>query len=324
MVVMSGEREAVSVEQPAKTGSISPSLHSGLLCPADKVVIAYILLISLLIVIFNHRIGLWWQLLAGHVLAILAVALIAHRWRHEKSSLVRGWYPVALIPLTYKELTYLIPLVNPRQYDAELASLDYQMLGAHATLWLERFTFPLLTEILQICYACYYFLPIILGAVLWRKGWFDRFYFFVFIIVLAFYLSYIGYITVPVIGPRFYPPIQEAQSFPLSGVWLYQSIREMLDEAEGRTFDCFPSGHTALTLLVLYYARRFHRRTFWWMLPVGSALVFSTVYLRYHYVIDVLAGVLLALAVVIIAPRLYRALAGQVPGVRGRGPGPDI
>lgn len=302
---------AVSTERPAKIDPIGHPLFSGLLSPADKVAVAYVLLIALLVVIFRGRVDLWWQLLIGHALAVSAIVLLAYVSRGNRYSLVRGWYPVAFIPLTYKELTYLIPLINPRQFDAELAELDFAMLGAHATLWIERLTFPLLTEVLQICYACYYFLPIILGAVLWRKGRFDRFYFFVFIIVLAFYLSYLGYVAVPVIGPRFYPPIQEAQSFPLTGVWLYQTIRETLDQAEGRTFDCFPSGHTALTLLVLYYARRFHRRTFWWLLPVGSALVFSTVYLRYHYVIDVIAGALLALLVVLAAPPLYRALGGR-------------
>jgi membrane-associated phospholipid phosphatase len=158
----------------------------------------------------------------------------------------------------------------------------------------------------------YYFLPIILGAVLWRKRWFERYKFWVFVVALGFYVSYFGYILVPATGPRFLPAIKGAQTFPLSGVWLFHSLRETLDRAEGITRDCFPSGHTELTLLVLYYARRFHRRTFWLLLPVGSALIFSTVYLRYHYVIDVIAGVAAAVFVILIARPLYRALGGSL------------
>jgi membrane-associated phospholipid phosphatase len=74
-----------------------------------------------------------------------------------------------------------------------------------------------------------------------------------------------------------------------------------------------------MTLLVLYYARRFHRRTFWLLLPVGSALIFSTVYLRYHYVIDVIAGAAAAALVILIAEPLYRLLS-QGHGAVGRGP----
>ena len=232
------------------------------------------------------------------------------------AQLIRGWYPVALIPITYTELRYLIPLVHPRDYDLELAAIDYRLFGVQPTVWLERFTWPLLTEVLQVIYATYYFLPIVLGAVLWRNGWFDRYHFWVFVVTFGFYLSYLGYIAVPATGPRFLPLIKEAQTFPLRGVWLFGAIRTTLDEAEGITRDCFPSGHTEITLLVLYYARKFHRRTFWWLLPIGSALIFSTVYLRYHYVVDILAGVLAALAVILTASPIYRAFGGELPGGR--------
>jgi membrane-associated phospholipid phosphatase len=82
----------------------------------------------------------------------------------------------------------------------------------------------------------------------------------------------------------------------------------MLDSFEGITRDCFPSGHTELTVLVLYYARKFDRRIFWWLLPFGIGIVLSTVYLRYHYVIDVIAGAVLAGAIVVITTPLYNRL----------------
>ncbi|PYT07514.1 MAG: hypothetical protein DMF60_06915 [Acidobacteria bacterium] len=179
------------------------------------------------------------------------------------------------------------------------------------TVWLERFTWPPLTEVLQLTYSSYYLLPVILGVVLWRSGRFGEFHFWVFIVVLGFYLSYLGYITVPAIGPRFLPEIVQAQTKPLTGIWLFQPVRAMLDRAEGITRDCFPSGHTELTLLVLYYAHRFHRKTFWWLLPLGTGVILSTVYLRYHYVVDIVAGALLMAAIVMMANPVYRLLGGN-------------
>jgi membrane-associated phospholipid phosphatase len=228
------------------------------------------------------------------------VARVAH--------FVHGWYLVPVVPLTFFELSYLIPRVHPRDFDVELAILDQKLFGVHPTVWIERFSHPVLTELLQFVYPTYYFLPIILGAVLWRKRWFPEFYYWIFVIAFGFYLSYLGYFLVPATGPRFLSEIVAAQTRPLEGVWLFSAVRGALDRAEGITRDCFPSGHTEMTLLVLYYARRFHRRTFWWMLPVGIGIIVSTVYLRYHYVVDIIAGGLLAWLVILTGERIYRRL----------------
>ena len=47
---------------------------------------------------------------------------------------------------------------------------------------------------------------------------------------------------------------------------------------------------------------------------MGTGVIVSTVYLRYHYVIDVVAGALLAVTVVMIAKPLYRLLGGIEAG----------
>ncbi len=306
------------------------------LAPADKVVIAYLGVITTLILIFSYRIEGWQWLCAAHAMGVGFVALVswldrttpggaaspsppfapscrpvAPSARRPVARFVHGWYPVAVIPLTFKELGYLIPRIHPRDFDAALAAIDYRVFGTHPTVWLERFTWPPLTELLQICYPTYYVLPIILGAVIWRSGNAEGFRFWVFVVAFGFYLSYLGYIAVPAIGPRFLPQILEAQTRPLTGMLFYQTVRDALDRAEGLTRDCFPSGHTEMTLLALYYARQFHRKTFLVLLPLGIAIILSTVYLRYHYVVDVAAGALLAGAVILSARRVFAALGGN-------------
>jgi membrane-associated phospholipid phosphatase len=282
--------------------------------PGDIIVIAYLAIIVLLIILFSHRIEHWALLCAAHLfVAALVIVLAKFGSPLRVVSLLRGWYPLLLIGLTYKELTYLIPRIHPRDFDVALAAIDYRMFGVNPTVWIERFTWPPLTEAFQLTYSTYYLLPVILGVVLWRKKRFDSFFFFVFVLMFGFYLSYLGYIAVPAIGPRFLPSIVEAQTKPLTGVWLFQPVRQMLDRAEGITRDCFPSGHTELTLLVLFYAYKLHRKSFWFFLPFGIGIILSTVYLRYHYVIDVVAGLLLAVAVAVAAKPLFGALGGRAP-----------
>jgi membrane-associated phospholipid phosphatase len=220
---------------------------------------------------------------------------------------LRSWYPLVLIPLTYKELGYLIPLIHPRDFDRELALVDQRMLGVDPIVWLDRINYPSLALIMQLSYLTYYVMPIVLGIVLWRTGRFREFQFFLFVIMLGFYVSYLGYIIVPAIGPRFFLDPNDVKPFSGAGVG---AIRSVLDRMEGVTRDCFPSGHTELTLLVLFCAYQFHKKTFYVLLPIGSALIFSTVYLRYHYVIDVFAGAATALALALAARWLYETAGG--------------
>ena len=66
----------------------------------------------------------------------------------------------------------------------------------------------------------------------------------------------------------------------------------------------FPSLHAAVSLVALVYAWRYVRAWFWVLLPFVLGLWVSTIYLRHHYVVDLLAGWLLAPVAVAVAPRL--------------------
>jgi len=66
----------------------------------------------------------------------------------------------------------------------------------------------------------------------------------------------------------------------------------------------FASLHTAVTLLSLLFAYKYIRRLFWIMLPFCTGLILSTVYLRHHYVVDLIAGFALGILAFIFAPRI--------------------
>jgi membrane-associated phospholipid phosphatase len=91
--------------------------------------------------------------------------------------------------------------------------------------------------------------------------------------------------------------------------------------------DCFPSLHTAVSTLTSLWAwrtRRLHRlgsvvATIY--LPLNAALWFATVYLRYHWVVDLLAGWLLAVAVAWAIPPVARRWYALHEGLRKRGQG---
>jgi membrane-associated phospholipid phosphatase len=226
----------------------------------------------------------------GLVLVLTLICWLDRRTRI--GSPLHALYPVIFIPIIFDSFANLLPMTNTTNQDALLIQLDRALLGVDPTVWLERFIHPVLTELLTWAYASYYLLPVILLLTLYWQGkrWeYDR---VMFGIVLCFFLSYVGYFLVPAVGPRF--TLTYLQTVDLHGVLAADTIRDTLNFLERFKQDAFPSAHTAVVLVVLFYAWQFSRRLFWVFLPVVVALIFSTVYLRYHYVVDVLAGILLA------------------------------
>jgi len=91
---------------------------------------------------------------------------------------------------------------------------------------------------------------------------------------------------------------------------LSAAIERTLNELERTKFDVFPSGHTMIAVAVLLVAFRRARDVFRVLLPVAVLLVLSTVYCRYHYVVDVLAGIILAIATVPVGDAIWERLVG--------------
>jgi membrane-associated phospholipid phosphatase len=195
--------------------------------------------------------------------------------------------------------------VLPYDVDSELIALDYAVFGVHPTVYLSRFLNPYLVDALQLCYASFFFLPVIVGGALYFRGKMDEFETFAAAICLGFYASYVGNLLFPASGPS--QTLAALHPFAVKGKWVGSFIRQVLFVLEPYRWDCFPSGHAEVTLVTLIYCRRFARRLFWWMLPVATGLIVSTVWLQYHYVADVVAGAVLGVAVVLVTDRVERA-----------------
>ena len=212
-------------------------------------------------------------------------------------------FPTACILIIFDSLEQLVHFINPRDIDPLLIKLDYLIFNGYPTVMMEGIMAPLLTDVLQTAYSTYYFLPVALGIALKIKGDEKAFDQSLFIIMLCFYLSYIGYMLMPAIGPRF--TINHLQEKGLEGLFIAEPLQKLLNGLEGTKRDAFPSGHTAITLTVVYLAWRYEKKLFAVFLPVAIALIVSTVYCRYHYVVDVIGGVTLTLLTILLGEKYY-------------------
>ncbi len=285
------------------------------LTPIDRLTLCMLALLLAVMLFFAPTANAWPQPGLTYILLALAVVTLAALDRRSGaqqslSSSVRVFAPIVIIVVIFNSLGELISGIHATQYDEVLIRIDYALFGAHPTVWMERLNNPLLTGLFQAAYMSYYGIPIALVLALYFRENKNAFNSAAFAIVLCFYLSYIGYLLVPAVGPRF--TLSNVQTADLQTGPATLWVRQALDGLEHNKTDAFPSGHTAVALVTLAYAWKCRERVLFRILaPVVSALIVSTVYLRYHYVIDVIAGMLLAALTVLIAPKTHRIFSGS-------------
>jgi membrane-associated phospholipid phosphatase len=271
----------------------------------DKLIIAYLAFTTILTVGWWREIPQAGGLLAWHLVAI-SLMLFEIKRPNFTSWLFRYWYPLPYVGACYKEMAILIPPIRRTSADQWLSDLDFRIWGIHPTVWLERIQTPGLTEFLQIAYTLFIPAVLLVACVLWYQRRYREFQYFAFLIALGYLISYVGYLLVPARGPRFL--LQHLQHVPLRGLWLFSGMQDTLDRLESAHYDCFPSGHTELTILACWSSRMVGNRLFWVYFAYTPALIFATVYLRYHYSVDVLAGAMVATVLILATPSLYRRL----------------
>ena len=282
----------------------------------DVITCGYLVIIGLLATVFAERISQWWWYPLVHTMFVVALSIFLLRLPPIPTGwarFVRWWYPSLLIPFIFKELQHLVHPINPVDIDVQLIAIDYALFGVHPTVWFERFTVPWVTEYMQLAYVTFYFLPFILCVPLYRQGQFLAFRVTLCALLLSYYMAYFLYFLTPARGPRFY--LAAYQTLPLTGLWLTTPLQAILDALEGIQRDAFPSGHTTIAIIVLAMAGRYQRRLFYPLLVIVGSLMVSTVYLRYHYVIDVIAGVLLAVLCLWVTFWLYREHEERYPAL---------
>lgn len=311
---------------------ISKYLHS-----ADLLFIGFNLILSCINILFASRIPYWWEVVLSNFLGssfICVMAYARHTTGWKPLRLLHDWYvPIATF-FTFKALYFMIkPIHGGKDYDDLLIAIDRRLFGVNPTEWIMQFANPWLTEILQVAYTLFYLLFLILGYEFYRRHNLDLFHYFMFTCVYGFFLSYLGYFIFPAVGPRFTLHDFATLEQELPGMWLTEHLRWFVNAGGSiptgvpnsvaiglSQRDVFPSGHTMMTIVLMYLSRKYTAKSRWFVHIVGTLLIVATVYQRYHYVIDLLAGFLFALLCIATSAKLYKYLKERYQTMESRFP----
>ena len=218
-------------------------------------------------------------------------------------ALLAWWYPD----------TYELNRIFPNQ-DHLFAAWEQQLFGFQpAYTFCKAVPNAFFSELMAMGYASYY--PLIaLTAGFYAAFRYDEFERASFVIMGSFFLYYVIFVLVPVTGPQYYygaigldhvangifPNVhnyfnthQERLACPGYSSGFFYHLVENAHQAGERPTAAFPSSHVGITTVLLLLA--WHSRCkalFFTMLPFFILMCFATVYIRAHYAIDAVAGLL--------------------------------
>lgn len=250
----------------------------------------------------------WWP----YAVPVAAFVAAWPRIRRARAApTVLDWAPFPLVLVTYDMLHAVAPRSWAGTIDPFLRSADRALLGGDAAALLAPSASPALTAFFGVCYASYYVAPVAVGAWWWASRRRTAFRELMVGVAGALFVGYLGYLFLPAVGPHVH--IAPADVGPaLEGDFMGAWIRARYEVHDGHApRDAFPSLHTANAVTLLLMAWRHDRRAFAALLVPMTGLVGATLYLRFHYVVDVAAGALLALAWQPAALALVRREAGK-------------
>lgn len=232
-------------------------------------------------------------------------------------SFLAWWYPD-----TY-EMNRIFP-----NLDHIFATYEQQLFGSQPSLWFSQVCSNVVfSELMHLGYAAYY--PLI-GIVCFFFFFcrYEEFQRATFIVLAAFFLYYAVFVVLPVTGPTFYyqavgvdeiargvfPNLHDyflthQECLPTPGYTdgVFYHLVEKARQAGERPTAAFPSSHVGLTtILVLLAWHSKSKKMFYFTLPFLVLILFATVYIQAHYVIDSIAGLItgaLLFAILLFATR---------------------
>lgn len=248
---------------------------------------------GLFLVVTWLRLGTSVGFLSRSALFYLALILvnIAAVWFCRSNDSATRWrlgllfYPIAM-NIVFPQMKTAIPEIHPAKMDSVLQHIDSLGIGTNLSLRLQPFVHPALTEFFCLCYMLF-FIYLLFSLIYYFCGDVQLLKKFIIGLFTIYGIGFLGYSFVPAAGP--YKAMADQFTVPLTGWWITKWNAAIVAQGSNGV-DVFPSLHCAVSSFFLLFDRQHRPWRFKLYLVPCVGLWLSTIYLRYHYLIDVLCG----------------------------------
>ena len=270
-------------------------------------VLLYFAIIELVIIFTKPSLFFDWNFILTRIIFVFAFTfsvIIKRKISKNFFQLLQNILVFALMTFLYKETAMLNTLIFPK-IDEFLSNLDQNIFKFQPSIeFSKHFNSLFFSELFYFGYFCYYLLPLVVLGILY-KFLPQKIEEFGFILITSFLLYYFIFIIIPAEGPQFYFTFPdnyiEAQGIFGNAIKLIQKNGEAPTAA-------FPSSHVGISWIVIFWLYQNLRKSVKYFLPFVILLMFSTVYIKAHYFVDVVAGFLTAPIVFFLTFKFYKFL----------------
>jgi membrane-associated phospholipid phosphatase len=274
--------------------------------PVDLAVLTYLLVTALYMMPGFNKL----QDVASHFLfragATIIIFLFAYYdnkniAQNKYYRFIRNFYPLLLLSYFYKETGYLNNILFD-YFDPFFAKAEQLLWGMQPAIeFSKHFPQKWFSELMNFGYFFYYLITFGLSYTLYilkpQKA--EK---VIFVIVTSFIIYYLIFILFPVKGPQFYFPVNDAQTVDS---YFFSKLVKMAQHIGETETGAFPSSHVGMSVIFLILSYKYLRKAFWIILLPVILLWFATVYIKAHYLIDVLGGFVSAPLIYFITVKLY-------------------
>jgi membrane-associated phospholipid phosphatase len=266
----------------------------------------YVCVFSILVLAFYDRVESAGLVILANCLVIPLLGILRRMAivaGSESYRFLLSAFPLIVFFWMYKQSGMMIQAATNGWLDYIIIEAEFAVVGVHPSLWFERLVSPWLTEIMMFAYFSYLPLLLIVSAILFFKREPETMDRFLTSLTIGYGVCFLLFVILPVQGPRH--ALADYYSLELEGP-LFRHLTGLVEKYGHLTGGCFPSPHCTAGTVMLYALLKYHRKSFYVILPLVMLFFVSTVYGRYHYVTDILAGVLVATIAFMFEPHFER------------------
>lgn len=277
----------------------------------DRLVVVYLILSAFYPVLKSDTFPHPWLNAAQHLTLAAAVWFIPPMLRgsrHFWPRLLGDIYLPLIFPLFYAEMEHLglIYFDFEKSIDPALIALEGRIFGFQPSLeWSRVWPWAWFHELMEFAYFTYYFLAVAYLVLVFRarrlaetERW-DYVRDFVRDLSVTMLICYTMYTLFPAWGPKYF-----RAGYVDVGGWIFTDIMHYIHEHGALLGAAFPSSHVAASMIPWWHTWVHFPRHRWWMTTIFVLLCMATVYNRYHYVVDVIAGLILGALVLFAGTQL--------------------
>lgn len=286
----------------ASTPVVRAQCRTAFVRPAEWVIAAFFVYAAVIAMILPVAAGVRNRVLLSNLALILILSLLMYCDRERRTvalSVSRDWLPLAAILLAYREMGWFALPHHGHALESHWVAWDRLVLRGGARAAIEALG-PLLPSVLEIAYALVYTLAPFSLAVLYlyrRRDQVDR---FLLVFTVGTLLCYAQFPFWPSEPPRLLFFGQDVPTYDT----IFRRFNWWTLGNCGIHTSVFPSAHVGAAFSAafgMWKALPEHKWVSRFLLVMALLIAVATVYGRYHYLADAVAGLFMA------------ALAARIP-----------